>query len=159
GADVNASDAAEESALQTIDELGFMLRAPVAALATIPFVFGLPIWPWMTKSKSFHLPMDVIENKYKEEIVEPWLKNLKNEGEKSLIGTIHASSAIAKAAVQNALQREDKRYMREGEQKEVAAKAGIVQHMVAMNSNLWAAESALILIQKMLRESLSGHTG
>jgi hypothetical protein len=99
--------------------------------------------------------MDVIQNKYNEEIVEPWLRNLKEEGEKSLKGTIHASSAVAKAAVQNALEREDKRYTREGEQKEVAARAGIVQHMVAMNSNLWAAESALLLIQRMLKESLS----
>jgi hypothetical protein len=132
-----------------------MLRAPVAALATIPFVFGLPIWPWMTKYESFHLPMDVISSKYQEEIVEPWLKNLQEEAQRSLKGTIHASSAVAKAAVQNVLEREDKRYTREAEQKEVAARAGDVQHMVAMNSNLWAAEGALLLIQKMLKKPVT----
>jgi hypothetical protein len=127
-----------------------MFRAPVAALATIRFIRGLPIWPWVTRPKLFHLPMDVIEYKYREEIVEPWLRNLKEEGEKSLKGTIHASSAIAKAAVQSSLEREDKQYIREAEQKERAPRVGEIQHLVAMNSNLWAAESALLLIQKML---------
>jgi hypothetical protein len=132
-----------------------MLRAPVTALATISFVFGLPIWPWMTKYESLHLPMDVISRKYQEEIVKPWLKDLRDGGEKSLKGTIQASSVVAKAAVQNVLEREDKRYTREAEQKEVAARAGDVQHMLAMNSNLWAAEGALLSIQRMLRESLT----
>ena len=40
------SDLGDDTALavqRSIDELGFMLRAPISALATVPFAFGLPI--------------------------------------------------------------------------------------------------------------------
>lgn len=131
-----------------------MLRAPITAIAAIPFVFGLPIWPWMTHSRSYHLPMDIIETRYKEEIVEPWVRHLRAEGEKSLLGTITASSQVAKSAVSSALEREDLRYKRENDQKNTPIQPGMVQHMVAMQSNLIAAEAALIEIQKRLRECL-----
>jgi hypothetical protein len=81
-------DDAEVAVQRSIDELGFMLRAPITVLATVPFVFGLPIWPWMVHSRAYHLGMDVIYNRYKDEIVDPWIRSLKEEGEKSLIGTI-----------------------------------------------------------------------
>jgi hypothetical protein len=90
-----------------------MLRAPIAVLATVPFVFGLPIWPWMIHSRAYHLEMDVIYNRYKDEIINPWVRSLKEEGEKSLIGTIELSSKVAKELVASALTREDKRYNRE----------------------------------------------
>ena len=77
----------EEAAQRSINDLGFMLRAPIAVLATVPFVFGLPIWPWMVHSRAYHLEMDVIHNRYKDKIINPWIRSLKEEGEKSLIGT------------------------------------------------------------------------
>ncbi|KAG8824093.1 hypothetical protein FRC19_002548 [Serendipita sp. 401] len=143
----------EQQALQTIDSLGFMLRAPISVVATIPFVFGLPIWPWIICSKSIHLPVDVVESRYKEEIVTPWIRTLAAESRKTLAGVIAASSQVAKEAVENALDREDLRYQRENDQKQ-RHKHGMVQHMIALNSSLWAADSALQLIQEKLIESL-----
>jgi len=87
--------------------------------------------------------MDVIYNRYKDEIVDPWIKSLKEEGEKSLIGTIELSSKVAKESVTSALSREDIRYKRELEGKTKPMDVETVQHLVAMYGNLVAAEEAL----------------
>jgi len=120
-----------------------MLRAPITVLATLPFVFGLPIWPWVVYSRAYHLEMDVIYNRYKDEIVDPWIKSLREEGEKSLIGTIECSSNVAKELVTSALEREDNRYKRELEGKNKPVDQGTVQHLIAIYGNLVAAEEAL----------------
>ena len=138
-------DDAEAAGQRSIDELGFMLRAPITVLATVPFVFGLPIWPWMVQSRAraYHLEMDVIHNRYRDEIVDPWIRSLKEEGEKSLIGTIEFSSKVAKDLVTSALEREDNRYKRELEGKNKPVDQGTVQHLIAIYGNLVAAEEAL----------------
>ena len=136
-------DDTEEAAQRSIEELGFMLRAPITMPATVPFVFGVPIWPWMVYSRAYHLGMDVIHNRYKDEIVDPWIKSLKEEGEKSLIGTIEFSSKVAKDLVISALEREDNRYKRELEGKTKPVDQERVQHLIAIHGNLVAAEEAL----------------
>jgi hypothetical protein len=120
-------DDAEVAVQRSIDELGFILRAPITVLATVPFVFGLPIWPWMAYSGAYHLGMDVIYNRYKDEIVDPWVRSLKEEGEKSLIGTIELSSKMAKDLVTSALERENNRYKREFEGNKIPVDQRTVQ--------------------------------
>jgi len=134
---------AEATVQRSIDELGFMLRAPITMLATVPSVFGLPIWPRKVNSRAYHLDMDVIHNRYKDDIVDPWIRGLKEEGEKSLIGTIEASSKVAKDLVTSALERENNRYKRELEGKNKPVDQGTVQHLIAIYGNLVAAEEAL----------------
>ena len=136
-------DDAEVAVQRSIDELGFMLRAPITMLATLPFVFGLPIWPWIVRSRTYHLGMDVIHNRYKDDIVDPWIRSLKEEGEKSLIGTIEVSSKVAKDLVNSALEREDNRYKRELEGKDKPADQKTVQYLISIYGNLVAAEEAL----------------
>ena len=137
------NDDAETALQRSVDDLGFMLRAPITVLASLPFVFGLPIWPWMVHSRAYHLGMDVIYNRYKDEIVDPWIKSLEEEGKKSLVGTIQLSSEVAKELVTSALTREDNRYERELEGKSKPMDVGTVQHLIAMYGNLVAAEEAL----------------
>jgi hypothetical protein len=109
----------------------------------------------MIHAQSFHLGMNIIESRYREEIVEPWYRILQEESQKALSGTIVASSEVAREAVLKALTREDGRYERESAYRNSpTSKAGMVQHMVAMQSNLYAAEAALMEIQKLLKESL-----
>jgi len=136
-------DDAEAAVQRSIDELGFMLRTPITMLATVPSVFGLPIWPWMVHSRAYHLGMDVIHDRYRDEIVDPWIRSLKEEGEKSLIGTIEFSSKVAKDLVTSALEREDNRYKRELDGKNKPVDQGTVQHLIAIYGNLVAAEEAL----------------
>ena len=141
--DSDLEDDAEVAVQQSISDLGFMLRAPITALATVPFVFGLPIWPWIIHSRAYHLGMDVIHSRYKDEIVDPWIQSLNEEGEKSLIGTIELSSKVAKELVTSALEREDDRYKRELEGKTKPVDQGTVNRLIAIYGNLIAAEEAL----------------
>ena len=87
--------------------------------------------------------MDVIYNRYKDEIVDPWVRGLKEEGEKSLVGTIELSSRVAKELVTSALEREDNRYERELEGKTKPMDVEMVRHLIVMYGNLVAAEAAL----------------
>ena len=136
-------DDAEVAVQRSVNDLGFMLRAPITALASLQFVFGLPIWPWMVHSRAYHLAMDVIYNRYMDEIVDPWIRSLKEEGEKTLIGTIEYSSKVAKELVTSALEREDNRFKRELEIKSKPVDQGTVQQHITMYGNLVAAEEAL----------------
>ena len=136
-------DDAEVAVQRSIDKLGFMLRAPITVLATVPFVFGLPIWPWMVRSRAYHLGMDVIHSRYKEAIVDPWIRSLKEEGERSLIGTIEVSSKVAKDLVTSTLEREDNRYKRELEGKGKPVDERTVQYLISIYGSLVAAEEAL----------------
>ena len=151
------NDDVEEAVKRSINDLGFMLRAPIAVLATVPFVFGLPIWPWMVHSRAYHLEMDIIHNRYKDEIINPWIRSLKEEGEKSLIGTIELSSQVAKELVTSALEREDQRYNRELDGKNKAMDQGTVQHLITGYGNLVAAEAALTeLVVRIKEKARSG---
>ena len=143
----------EVATQRSINDLGFMLRAPITVLATVPFVFGLPIWPWMVHSRAYHLDMDVIYNRYKDIIINPWITSLKEEGEKSLIGTIKLSSQVAKDLVSSALEREDKRYNRELEEKNKPMDQGVAQHLILVYGNLVAAEAALMELVVRIEEN------
>ena len=145
----------EEAVKRSINDLGFMLRAPIAVLATVPFVFGLPIWPWMVHSRAYHLDMDVIYNRYKGEIINPWIRSLTEEGEKSLIGTIELSSQVAKALVTSTLEREGQRYNRELDGKNKPMDQGAVQHLITVYGNLVAAEAALTELVVHIKEKRS----
>jgi signal recognition particle GTPase len=42
----------QEERTKAVEQLGFMLRAPIAVAASIPFVLGAGIWPFITKVHS-----------------------------------------------------------------------------------------------------------
>ena len=64
---------------------------------------------------------------------------MKEEREQHLIGTIEKSYTVARRF----LKREDNRYKRELEQKELPIDQGTVQQYIAIYGNLVAAEEAL----------------
>ena len=146
------NDGVEAAAHRSLNDLGFMLRAPIAVLATVPFVFGLPIWPWIVHSRAYHLDMNVIYNQYKDEIIDPWIRSLKEEGEKSLIGTIQLSSQVAKELVTSVLAREDMRYNRELDGKDEPMDQAVVQHLITVYGNLVAAEAAMTALVVHIKE-------
>ena len=146
------NDDVEVAVQRSINDLGFILRAPNAVLATVQFVFGQPIWPWMVHSRAYHLEMGVIYNRYKDEIISPWIRSLTEEGEKSLIGTIELSSQVARELVTSALSREDQRYNRELDRKNKPMDQGAVQHLITVYGNLVAAEAALMELVAHIKE-------
>ena len=96
--------------------------------------------------------MDVLYNRYKDIIINPWIESLKEEGETSLIGTIQLSSQVAKESVTSALTREDRRYNQELDRKNKAMDQGAVQHLITSYGNLVAAEAALTELAVHIKE-------
>ena len=87
--------------------------------------------------------MDAINDRYKDKIVDPFIRCLKEEGEKWLVSAIEFTSRMAKECVTSALKREDNRYKRELEGKTQPMDVETVRHLIAMYGNLVAAEEAL----------------
>jgi AcrR family transcriptional regulator len=133
----------EAAARRAIEELGFMLRAPITVMTTITWTLGAPFWVFMPKSRTYHLAIDVIHQQYKAQIVQPWLESMREEGERTLLGIISLSSNAARDSLNNALEREEARYQRELENKQKPLDPEVVEHLVAAYVNLLAAEEAL----------------
>jgi len=133
----------DEDDHEGVADLGFMLRAPIAAIAVVPFVLGVAIWPLMTQSKKYHLDANVIGEGYKKNIVDPFLRDLRSEGQKSLRETMKRSAEVSRAAVVDTLQREDDRYAKERAAKNSPPPMELVAKLVAVHSNFVAAEAAL----------------
>jgi hypothetical protein len=157
----------EEDQQKAIDALGFMLRAPATAITFVPFVLGAFIWPFITKvsgqmsyqthpifkwlqSKTFRLDREKIEEAFLVKIVEPFLNNLKFEGQKSLQETMRRSGVVAKAAVADALEREDERYMKERLEKQSPPPKKYIAAVVAAHANFIAAEAAFQTLRNHL---------
>ena len=133
----------EAAARRAIDGLGFMLRAPITVMTTVTWTLGPPFWVFVSRSRTYHLDLDVIRQQYKAQIVQPWLESLNKEGERTLLGTIRLSSNAARESLNSALVREKARYQREIENKQQPLDEETVGHLVAAYVNLLAAEEAL----------------
>ena len=94
--------------------------------------------------------MPVLATHYQDNIVKPFLKDLGDEGSKSLKSALMQSSAAAKATVENALQREDARYERESKEKDKMPPNEQVAELVASHLNLVAAESIFLFLKPRL---------
>src|SRR5258706_11881544 len=139
-------DEVEEVARRSVEQLGFMLRAPLTAVTSIAWTFGAPVWVFLPESHTYHLSMEVIQQEYKSKIIEPWLEALNKEGEETLIGVIRLSSEEARGTVDSALEREAARYNEQsGTQKRPDDTT--VDNMVTAVVNLLAAEEALQELQ------------
>jgi hypothetical protein len=139
-------DEVEEAAQRSVEQLGFLLRAPLTAVASIAWAFSSPVWVFMPESHTYHLPMEEIQKEYKNKIVEPWLEDLNKEGEETLIGVIRLSSREAKCTVDNALEREATRYNETSGTQEPPDDT-TVDNLVTAFVNLLAAEEALLELQ------------
>lgn len=133
----------EEAVRSSVERLGFMLRAPLTVATSITWTVGAPIWVFMPQSLTYHLPMKTVQQRYDDEIVKPWLKQLSDEGEKTLLGIIDIISKAVKGTLDSALEREEIRYAREMETKKKPLDSAAVDNLVTAFMNLLAAEKAL----------------
>jgi len=96
--------------------------------------------------------MSVLAKYYQDKIVTPFLRDLGEEGSKTLKSVLTQSSAVAKATVEYALQREDARYKRESEEKDKMPTNKQVAELVASHLNFVAAESTFLFLKPRLLE-------
>ena len=120
-----------------------MLRASTTVIRTVNWTSGTPSWAFKSRSRTYHLELDVIRQQYKAQIVQPWIESLNNRGERTLLGTIRLSNNAARESLNSALEREKVRYMREVDNKQQPLDEETVGQLVAAYVNLLAAEEAL----------------
>ncbi|KIJ60881.1 hypothetical protein HYDPIDRAFT_43073 [Hydnomerulius pinastri MD-312] len=150
GIDQVESEADDDERPQGIEDLGFMLRAPIAVLATVPWLFGSVVWPFLKYSEKFVLKRDMLVSELKERIISPFFDALREESRQTLDKMMTTSSELARSAVQDALANEEEHFASErlqhgGQTPEAIARA------VNLMLNLHAAEAALGRLQEYLR--------
>ena len=96
--------------------------------------------------------MSELMRAYQGKIVEPFLRDLRIEGGKSLKAALAQSSAVAKLTVKYALEREDARYERESKEKDKIPSKEEVAELVASHLNFVAAENALVSLKQLLEK-------
>jgi hypothetical protein len=152
----------------TVRDLGLLVRAPLAIIATVPFVLSAGVWLFMTKvffsplnpnvkhypsllqTKNYHCDKTALAKHYQDEIVTKFLNDLATEGSKNLKSALAQSSTAAKATVEFALQREDARYERESKEKDKTPSHEEVAELVASHLNFVAAEGTFLYLTKQL---------
>ena len=94
--------------------------------------------------------MSVLATDYRNKIVMPFLRDLGEEGSKSLKWALVQSSAAAESTVEYALHREEARYERESKEKEKMPPNEQVAELMASHLNLIAAESIFLFLKPRL---------
>ena len=94
-------------------------------------------------SRQYSIEMDALQERFKDDIVDPWIKKLKEEGERAIFGTIGTSFMNAKDWMTDALREKALRCEEELKEKEMLDGEEAVERLTAVYSNLLAAEGAL----------------
>jgi hypothetical protein len=94
-------------------------------------------------NRQYSIEMATLYDRFKGEMIDPWISKLKQEGEKTLFRTTEASSLAAKELITSALLENEDRCKRELDEKEKLVGEERVEQLTAIYSNLLAAEEAL----------------
>lgn len=140
------------------NEIVSTLRGPINALATISYVVTLPKWRSKAISETLYVSFDAIATQYKQSIIDPRMKQLQSKGEEILKEAIKRQGKVTKLEVFDAVGKEARRFKLEVEEQTKLAANQRAKYWIATISNLWAAEGALFLIQRMFKENLSATT-
>ena len=94
-------------------------------------------------NRLYSVDIDALHGRFKAEIIDPWIRRLKEEGERALLVTTEASLMAAKELITSALLEREDRCKRELDGMEKLVGEERVEHLTAVYSNLLAAEGAL----------------
>ncbi len=94
-------------------------------------------------NRQYRIEIDPLHDLFKGEIIDPWIRKLKEEGEKTLFGITETSFMAAKDWMTSSLRERESRYKRKLEKKDMLVGEGKVERLTAVYSNLLAAEEAL----------------
>ncbi|KAH7918876.1 hypothetical protein BV22DRAFT_1134271 [Leucogyrophana mollusca] len=132
-------------------DLGFMLRAPIAVIAAIPWLLGSPIWPFMKQSEKLVMNKEAFEGELKKSLCRPFISTLQEEAQTTLNRMMEKSSDAARDAVNDALVLEEQRYASERELEKERTSAQTVATALGTLLNLVAAEAAIHKLQECLK--------
>ncbi|KIM91567.1 hypothetical protein PILCRDRAFT_133027 [Piloderma croceum F 1598] len=157
----NASDRARD-----VGQLGFMLRAPAAVLATISQL-SVDLWRFIQRSKTYVLSKGALSKELQCHVIRPYFEDLRKEGHCTLNDTIMKSSQVARQRVEFSLQEEKRRFSQEKERRSaqeqelevltpaigsVAPSMDLATSSMAILVNLLAAQTGLLRLQEHLED-------
>jgi hypothetical protein len=93
-------------------------------------------------NRQYGIEIDTLHDRFKDEIIDPWMRKLKEDGEKTLLGTAETRFNAAKDLLASALLEREERYKRELEEKGKLVGEERVERLMATYGNLLAAEGA-----------------
>ena len=95
-------------------------------------------------SRQYTIEIDTLHDRFKDEIVDPWIRKLKEQGEKALLGVTEASLEVAKNLMTSAVLGKEDRCKRELEEtkKDMLPGEEKLAWLTAVCTNLLAAERA-----------------
>ena len=96
-------------------------------------------------SRQYSIDIDILHDRFNDEIIDPWIKQMKEAGEKALLGTTETRFKAAKNLMTSALVERENRYKQELEKlHDLVGKEKVerVERLVAIYGNLLAAEEA-----------------
>ncbi|OBZ66419.1 Clamp-binding protein CrfC [Grifola frondosa] len=131
------------------EQLGFMLRAPIAVIAAVPWLLGSAIWPFMKRTEKLVLNKQAFLEELDNHVIRPFFDALQQEGQTTLEEMMVKSSDAARNAVKDALAMEEQRYERDPQQRPTSTAA--VALTVGTLLNFIASEAALLKLQKYLK--------
>ncbi|GBE87120.1 hypothetical protein SCP_1003670 [Sparassis crispa] len=146
---------ATTSARNDVEQLGFMLRAPIAVLATIPWLLSSGVWPFMARSKHYVLDKAAVIDEIETRAMRPYLDGLRKESMETLRNIEVTSSTVARRAVEDALEEEEDLFIREqqarrhGGHSEHELRSKAIASMTLL-LNLSCAEAGLETLQRHL---------
>ena len=94
-------------------------------------------------NRQFSIEIDTLHDRFKNEIIDPWIGKLKEEGEKTLLGITETRLKAAKDLMASAFVEKEDRCKRELDEKNNFVGEERVEHLTAIYCNLLAAEEAL----------------
>ena len=99
---------------------------------------------WSLFNRQYSIEIDTLHDRFKDKIVDPWIRELKEEGERTLLEVSQASIRAAKDWMASALLEKEDRYKRELEakRKEMHVGEAEVSRFTAVYTNLLSAEAA-----------------
>ena len=94
-------------------------------------------------NRQYCIEIDTLHDRFKGEIIDPWIRKLKEEEEATLLEIAGTSFRAAKDWVTSALLEREDRFKQELDEKDMLVGEDKVEHLTAVYSNLLAAEEAL----------------
>ena len=93
-------------------------------------------------NREYSIEIDTLHDRFMNETIDPWIRKLKEEGEKALLIATETRLKAAKDLMTSALLEKENRCKRELAEKEKPIDKERVEHLTTVYSNLLAAETA-----------------
>ncbi|KLO16276.1 hypothetical protein SCHPADRAFT_938044 [Schizopora paradoxa] len=130
-----------------VEDLSFMLRAPIKVVASLSWLLGSGVWPFMKQSEKIVMDEQDFLGHLREDFVADILKNIQKESEITLTAMMDSSWIAAKSVIEVELEKEENYYRKERLLKSKPVSEEKVAASFATLLNFVAAESAILKLQ------------